>query len=119
VKFLVDEDLPRSLVPALRAAGFQAEDVRDIGLKATPDAKIFQHAVAAGMTLLTEDMGFVNLLAFPTGSHAGVVIAALGALTEEELRGGLVIIESGRVRAAPSPIGSVRFQGGCVSSGFR
>jgi len=33
--FLVDEDLPRSLAGALRAAGHQALDARDVGLRRT------------------------------------------------------------------------------------
>ncbi|MEW6276135.1 MAG: DUF5615 family PIN-like protein [Bacillota bacterium] len=32
LKFLIDEDLPRSTAKALTAAGYDACDVRDIGL---------------------------------------------------------------------------------------
>ncbi len=35
--FLIDEDLPRSLKSLLQAAGLDAEDVRDIGLRHTED----------------------------------------------------------------------------------
>lgn len=30
--FLTDEDMPRPTAPTLRQAGYEAEDVRDIGL---------------------------------------------------------------------------------------
>ena len=39
--FLVDEDLPRSLVSVLVEAGFQAHDVRDVGLRGKSDAEVF------------------------------------------------------------------------------
>lgn len=38
--FLVDEDIPRSLAVSLREAGFQAEDVRDAGLRGHSDAEL-------------------------------------------------------------------------------
>ena len=74
--FLVDEDLPRSLVRALHCR---------------------------------------NFLRFPRGSHHGIVVTrfpnelptttmnadivrALGDLSDEELRGNLVILEPGRIR---------------------
>jgi hypothetical protein len=67
------------------------------------------------MTVLTADLHFSNVLRFPLGSHAGIVIArfpnetpnaalnqaileAIQALTDEELLGSLVIVEPARVR---------------------
>ncbi|GMU23037.1 MAG: hypothetical protein AMXMBFR13_31210 [Phycisphaerae bacterium] len=34
MRFLIDEDMPRSLAPALAAAGFEALDIRDLGFMA-------------------------------------------------------------------------------------
>lgn len=42
--FLVDEDMPQSTVPALRAGGYAAEDVRDVGLRSQPDSAVFAYA---------------------------------------------------------------------------
>lgn len=87
---LVDEDLPRSLAGALQNGGLVAQDVRDIGR-------------------------FGNLLRFPLGSHAGIVIArfpnevstaqlvsaivrAVGGLADDEVVGNLIVVEPGRVR---------------------
>ncbi|MCC6808036.1 MAG: DUF5615 family PIN-like protein [Deltaproteobacteria bacterium] len=122
MKFLIDEDMPRSLAPALRASGFDAVDARDAGLRGHADAEVFSRAVAEGRVLITEDLGFSNLLAFPLGQHAGIVVArfpsqvptwtlnqavveALRSVTEAEVVGGLVIVEPGRVRLRrlPSP----------------
>lgn len=114
-RFLVDEDLPRSLVPHLAAAGFAAEDVRNVGLRGKPDAAILEYAVARALVLLSGDMGFGNLLRFPLGSHAGIVITrfpnemptvalneailhALRALSDDDLAGNLIVIEPSRIR---------------------
>ena len=113
--FLVDEDLPRSLGPLLRAAGHMVEDVRDIGLRGRPDSEVFDGAKGRGLALLTADVGFCNILHFPLGTHPGIVVVrlpnelpvqrvnhevleALSALSDEEIRGNLVIIEPGRIR---------------------
>ncbi|WP_334111040.1 DUF5615 family PIN-like protein [Thermodesulfitimonas autotrophica] len=37
LRFLVDEDLPRSTAKALSAAGDEALDVRDVGLRGAKD----------------------------------------------------------------------------------
>jgi predicted nuclease of predicted toxin-antitoxin system len=43
-RFLIDEDVPRSTATALREAGFDAIDVRDIGLRAKQDRIIYDYA---------------------------------------------------------------------------
>jgi predicted nuclease of predicted toxin-antitoxin system len=114
-RFLVDEDLPRSLVRAIRDAGFEADHVIDAGLRGQSDGAIFDHAVTNAMTLVSADVGFANVLRFPLGAHAGIVVTrfpnetstattnahivrALGDLSDEELQGNLVILEPGRLR---------------------
>lgn len=115
ISVLVDEDLPRSLVPRLARAGIGATDVRDAGFRGASDDEVLRYAVAEHLTLMTADVGFGNILRFPLGSHSGIVLArfpsdmpapvvvsrlvsALTALTAEEVTGNLVIIEPGRTR---------------------
>jgi len=62
-RFLVDEDLPRSLARDLRAAGLDAQDVRDVGYRGRPDRDAIELAVSEGRVLLTADLGFGNVLA--------------------------------------------------------
>ena len=112
---LVDEDLPRSLVVALLDAGLAARDVRDVGLRGRSDREIVEYAVQHNLTLLTADVGFGNLLRFPLGRHAGIVVArfpnevsptqlnagivrALSSLRDDEIIGNLIVIEPGRIR---------------------
>lgn len=114
-RFLVDEDLPRSVATRLRAGGTLAEDVRDIGLRGSSDDAVLAHAVAHGLTLLTADLDFANLLRFPLGSHRGIVTVRLPSqwpaarrtqiiadtardLPDEVALGCLVILEAGRIR---------------------
>lgn len=104
-RFLVDEDLPRSLTSAFRASGFHAEDARDVGLRGQPDEAVLHYAPSAGLVLLTGDLGFANILQFPLGSHAGIAVARFpndmpaARLTQTILEdGNLLIIEPERVR---------------------
>jgi predicted nuclease of predicted toxin-antitoxin system len=53
--FLVDENLPRLLAPRLRATGYQAQDVREVGLGTHPDADVWHYAQAQTRTLITQD----------------------------------------------------------------
>ena len=115
LRFLVDEDLPRSPARSLTAAGFEAADVRDVGLRGATDDVVFARSVEQRRSLLTGDLGFGNLLRFPPGSHAGIVVvrypndvspgtlvdAVVGAMRrveEAEIDGTLMIIEPGRIR---------------------
>jgi predicted nuclease of predicted toxin-antitoxin system len=114
-RFLVDEDMPRSMIRKLRAAGYEAEDVRDIGLRGHTDEEVFAYAQAGSMTLISADMGFSNPWRFPAHSHAGIIllrlpnemssdglsdalIGALASLADVELRGALIIVEAKRLR---------------------
>jgi predicted nuclease of predicted toxin-antitoxin system len=113
--FLVDEDMPRSTARVLRDAGYEADDVRDIGLAGSGDPVVFAQAQSMQAILITGDLGFANLLTFPLGTHAGIIVVrrpnqlsiperhallldALQNLKGRDLSGSLVIVELGRTR---------------------
>jgi len=115
LKFVIDEDMPRSTARVLKANGFEALDVRDYGLRGKNDEEIFAFAQENNAALMTGDLGFGNLLHFPVGSHSGIVIAhfpnemssselnnqilkAFMNLTEDDFKGNLIIIEPGKLR---------------------
>jgi predicted nuclease of predicted toxin-antitoxin system len=119
-RFLIDENLPRSLAPLFRRAGIDAEDIRDSGPRGQTDEAIFAYARINARSLLTADRGFGNLMRFPLGSHSGIVVArfpndvavlvlndavlqAVQSLSEDDLVGNLVIIEPGRLRLRRRP----------------
>ena len=56
--FLVDAQLPPSLVEALRQAGCQAVHVIDIALQTATDQQIWDEAVSRSAVLVTKDRDF-------------------------------------------------------------
>lgn len=115
LRFLIDENMPRSTARLLEHAGYIARDVRDIGYNATPDSEIFQFAQSIGAAIITRDIGFGSILDYPLGTHAGIVVLRIPThITTNQLNsmllgtiedfaddisaGSLVIIESGRTR---------------------
>jgi len=114
IRFLIDEDMPRSTAKLLREAGFECLDVRDIGLRGAKDDAIYQRAQQENCILITGDLGFGNSLRYPLGSHKGIVIARFpnemptGKLNQilietinnirEDIPGNLTIIEPDKVR---------------------
>ncbi len=114
-KFLVDEDLPRSTALSLREIGYIALDVRDCGLRGKSDEEIFEYAQEVEAIILTADRGFGSILRFTPGTYCGIVVAnfpneiptselnaqikrALSLLTEDDLKGNLVIIKPKKIR---------------------
>ncbi|MGO9613112.1 MAG: DUF5615 family PIN-like protein [Dissulfurispiraceae bacterium] len=115
LKFLVDEDMPRSTTQILKNIGFETFDVREVGLRGKSDNEIFVFAQENHAVIVTADIGFGNLLRYPLGSHAGIIIVhdpnemsnvtvndnlreSCLILSEHEIRGNLVILEPGRIR---------------------
>ena len=115
LKFLIDENMPRSTAAVLKEIGHKSMDVRDSNLSGKSDEKIFKFAQREKAVILTADRGFGNILRFPLGKHNGIVIAnfpnemstaemnkclvkQIQNLTEDQIKGGLVIIDSKKVR---------------------
>jgi predicted nuclease of predicted toxin-antitoxin system len=119
-RFLIDEDLPRSLVRLLIGRGYQAVASRDVGLRGKPDGEVLHYAVVHDMALLTRDVGLVNLLLYPLQSHKGVVLArftqeiatpalnlliaaGIDSIRNDNLQSALEILEPGRGRIRRVP----------------
>jgi len=114
-RFLIDEDLPRSLSALLRQKGHDSEHTIDLGFRGSSDTRVFKLAQERGAILLSRDLGFANILQYPPGSHHGIVvarfpaemrtqaliaelIARLTAIHDREFAGALIILEPGRIR---------------------
>ena len=69
--------MPRSLAGEIAALGFRALDARDIGLRGSPDSKVFEAAIAADAVIITRDRGFAKPKDWPTDFTAGVVFVNL------------------------------------------
>ena len=116
MRFLVDEDLPRSVNSLLREHGHEAVDVREIGLRGASDTDIAAYAREHRLCLLSGDIGFADIRNYPPKGYSGVVVLRLPAratsstimfllknlLVQTEvvdhLSGRLAIVDVGRIR---------------------
>jgi predicted nuclease of predicted toxin-antitoxin system len=113
--FVLDENLPRLLADRLRDSGHEAWRVRDEGLSGAADLAVLDLARSRRAILISADLDFANTLAFPLGSHSGivvlrtpervgyraVVVRVLSAMTDEllsSMNGSLAIVDMTSVR---------------------
>jgi predicted nuclease of predicted toxin-antitoxin system len=74
MRFLVDANLPRSVIELLTNNGHQAEFSRDIGLAAVPDSFIATRALQNKAALLTRDLDFADIRQYPPRDYYGIVV---------------------------------------------
>jgi len=119
VPFLIDANLPRSVVTLLLSLGHDVEFARDIGLADAPDQDIAARARVTGAALLTRDLDFADIRQYPPDEYQGLVVLrlpddatapAIVAVVERFVReptflaglsGRLAIVEADRVRFRP------------------
>ena len=91
LRFITDEDVPRSTARVLRDAGFDAVDVRDVGLRGKSDAEVFEYAQEENRLLIrvpdSESIGIFNHEVLRAVQEVG-----------ENLSHHLAIVEVGKVR---------------------
>lgn len=114
MKFKIDENLPVDAARLFRASGHDALTVGDQNLRGAKDSIVSAVCVQEGRTLVTLDMGFSNIKAYPSNSHSGIIVIratsqskrhildilekAVSLLEKEPLTGKLWILEEGKVR---------------------
>lgn len=69
LRFLIDEDVPRSTTRVLRDAGFDVINAHEAGLQGKSDDLVFTFAQNEKRLLITCDMGFSNILKFPPSEN--------------------------------------------------
>ena len=74
MRFKLDENLPVELLEDLRAAGHEADGLRDEGLIGPPDDVVLDLVRREHSVLLTLDKGIANVHAHPPEAHAGIVL---------------------------------------------
>ena len=60
MKILIDENLPRKLVAALRAEGYEVESVHTLHLQGLENGKLYEFAREGFDLCFTRDGGFAN-----------------------------------------------------------
>ena len=114
MKFKIDENLPPFVAARLRTAGFDAVTVADQALSGTSDERLAPLCAAEGRILVTLDLDFADIRAYPPGAGPGVIVLRLdgqdrldferastsliATLAENEVSGNLWIVESDRIR---------------------
>jgi predicted nuclease of predicted toxin-antitoxin system len=114
VKFKLDENLPELVREALSELGQDAHGVAEEGLSGAHDETVLQACLAEDRILITLDLDFSDIRAYPPGSYPGIWVLrptkqtfkAIEALVRasvrlsavESVRGQLWVIDEKRVR---------------------
>lgn len=113
-RFLCDENIFPSTLKLLRSRGFDAKDVKELGLSGMTDRKLFDLAKDEDRILLTLDLHFSNISLFPPSECPGIVIIRvkpavpsrvdkaleifLQRMNLDRVKGALVIVSEDRFR---------------------
>ena len=114
MKFKLDENLPEVIHTTLVGLGHDAHTVTHEHLAGATDEAILRASIAERRILITLDLDFADIRAYPPGSHAGIwalrpavqtfraiellVLAALRLTSTERTHGQLWVIDEQRVR---------------------
>ena len=114
MKFKVDENLPVEARDDLRSAGHDAVTVGDQQLAGQPDVQIASVCRTEGRAVLTLDLDFSDIRAYPPQDYAGIVVLrpavqsvptirrlvaqVIALAATEPLPGNLWIVDDARIR---------------------
>jgi predicted nuclease of predicted toxin-antitoxin system len=114
VKFKLDENLSPSLLGMFAAVGHDAHSVVQQGLGGKRDERVIDVCRREGRALITLDLDFSNILAYPPANFAGIVVLrlpdqahvtvksaiqrVLDLLPQEPIAATLWIVEERRIR---------------------
>lgn len=114
MNFKIDENLPAEVAKLLISAGHDAETVFDEGLVGADDRNIIEVCTSENRALVTLDLDFSNVRAYPPSDHSGLIVLRLrrqdkqhvlkvvsqilDMLERGQLVGRLWIVEEDRIR---------------------
>lgn len=114
MKFKLDENLSPTLAELFVTAGYDAHSVLDQHLGGQPDERVIDVCAREQRALITLDLDFANIQAYPPSKFHGIVVLRLASqghsvveaairrifnvLPREPLDGVLWIVEDGRIR---------------------
>ena len=74
MKLKIDENLPDECADILRGSGFDADTVAEERLSGAEDSAIAVRCRAEDRVLITLDLDFANIRAYPPIEYAGIII---------------------------------------------
>lgn len=77
MKFKIDENLPVEAAEILRDAGFPADTIAEEDLSGSDDEPVAGRSRSDGRILVTLDLDFANIQAYPPGTHSGMIVLRL------------------------------------------
>jgi predicted nuclease of predicted toxin-antitoxin system len=77
LNFKIDENLPAECAALLRGAGFGADTVAEENLAGADDTAVARSVRAEGRVLITLDLDFANIQAYPPSTHPGIIVLRL------------------------------------------
>ncbi|MBE2221158.1 MAG: DUF5615 family PIN-like protein [Anaerolineae bacterium] len=77
MKFKIDENLPIEIATLLRDAGYDAKTVLDQMLGGKPDFTIAEICQEEERVILTLDLDFADIRAYPPSDYAGLIVFRL------------------------------------------
>jgi predicted nuclease of predicted toxin-antitoxin system len=112
MRFLADECVYMVTIEYLRNLGHEILRVVDVGLGGARDSGIIAFAKEKGLTLITRDSNFTNILRYPPRDYFGIVVLKVRPETVfgvhmvlkellgrfKDLRGRLVIVDKNKFR---------------------
>jgi predicted nuclease of predicted toxin-antitoxin system len=118
VRILANENLYDPIVEYLRTAGHSVFDTKRTELAGAPDEAVYERAVKEQLVVVTMDKDFTRSLRFPPAKCGGIIVAKLyrmtvaqataefrrhfQSLSEDRIRGRLIIITRDGVRIRPA-----------------
>lgn len=79
MKFKIDENLPAAFAAELRGAGHEADTVREEKLEGASDDVVLAACDRESRVLVTEDLDFANVVAYPPDRHRASSSCARGS----------------------------------------
>ena len=114
MRFKLDENLPVEVARLFTKAGHSASTAVEQGLGGASDQTIPERCAADGLVLVTLDLGFADIGAYPPSNYAGLIVLRLkqqdrqavtsvvsrliSLIGEEELSRRLWIVDESRIR---------------------
>jgi predicted nuclease of predicted toxin-antitoxin system len=99
-KFKLDENMPVEAAQLLAAAGHDVATVVDQGMGGQPDATVATACQVERRAIVTFDLDFADIRAYPPADYHGIIVFRLSRPTKHHLLAGPTAASDIRPRAA-------------------